>query len=500
MRKNEPIDFSIPTRQSYTAIVLIMYKLYKSVGKQFGFVLIFFVIGGPSKKIGFLTYVLAALAIFVSIYSIIAFFKYYFFIKGDKLIVHRGVFKKINLEIPFDRIQSINYEQNVLHRLFGVVKLDMDTAGSSIDEVQLHALDKDIAKALRGHILSNKQSVATVEGESETIQEQKTQTIFKLSFLQLLKVGITANHIRSGGLIIIFFLYMYENLEDVGLDVVNWLEQYTPMAEAMFKSFFFILFFVTVFFVASFIFSMIRTVLKYFNLTMDRMGDGFVVESGLLSRKQFAAKDTKIQTLRWSQNLLQQFAKIYLIVFQQASSVEVSTKKSLVVAGLDSENIDQTLSYVFKQKKSELNDIEWKGVDVYFLVKKIYRWTILCLILLSALYFLDERSWYLYVFAFYLFGLLNAYLKFKKKKYGLSKNILGVQGGTFGNWTAAMEQFKVQSISILSTPFQRRRGLASITINTASNTLRIPDIDKNEAEMMKDYFLYKIETSKEEWM
>jgi len=106
----------------------------------------------------------------------------------------------------------------------------------------------------------------------------------------------------------------------------------------------------------------------------------------------------------------------------------------------------------------------------------------------------------MYLIGFYLLGLISSYLKYKKKEYGISKNILGVKGGTFGNWTAAMEQYKIQSISVLSTPFQRRRGIASLKVNTASNSLKIPDIDRFEAERMKNYFLYKIETSKEEWM
>jgi len=113
MKKNENFDFSFPQRQSYVAILLIAYKLYKVLLRQLFPFLVIFLFGNKLKKASdSIFYIIIAVAVLGGIYSIISFFKYYFFLKENKLVIQKGVFKKSTTEIPFDRIQSINFEQN----------------------------------------------------------------------------------------------------------------------------------------------------------------------------------------------------------------------------------------------------------------------------------------------------------------------------------------------------------------------------------------------------
>ena len=133
-------------------------------------------------------YGIIAVALIAGLFSIIAFFKYFFYIKDNKLIVEKGVFKKSILEIPFDRIQSINTEQNLIHRVFKVVKLNMDTAGSAGNELQLFALDMDLAKQLNAKILKEKKEAQVVNKAEEEVESAERKIIFHLTIPQLLKV------------------------------------------------------------------------------------------------------------------------------------------------------------------------------------------------------------------------------------------------------------------------------------------------------------------------
>lgn len=501
-RKNE-LDFSIPMRQSYAAILIIAYRLYKVLLRQLFPLLIIFLFGGSLNKKDYLIYGVIALAVLGFIYSVVSFFKYYFYLKEDKLIVRKGVFKKSTLEIPFDRIQSINYEQNLIHRIFNVVRLNMDTAGSSASELQLNALDHELAKAISDHILthkthSNNEQVDTV---TEIDGRKNKKKIFSLSLSQLLKVGITANHLRSGGIIVFFFFWIWENLREIGQDFQEQIEDKIPVAtEAILGSLMIIAVLLLLFVVAAFIISLVRTVLKYYGLNMFRIGNGFVIESGLFNRREHAAKDDKIQLVSWSQNLLQKWANIFELRMKQASSLEVSDKKSIQVAGLEQQDILDSRAYLFKESDAELDTMALLPVNKYYRFRRIYYWSLILLPIAGLGFYMNKMDIGILAIGFYLFGLLSAHLKYKKKKYGVSANMLLLQGGTFGSRETMMRIHKIQNITLHSTPFQRRRALSSLILHTASGSLTIPDISELDSIQLKNQLLYQVENTKLNWM
>jgi len=408
------------------------------------------------------------------------------------------VFKRTSLEMPFDRIQSINFEQNVIHRLFKVVKLNMDTAGSTSDELQLHALDKNLAQALSDKILQNK----TVVQKEETLAEPKEEKkqVFKLSIWQLIKVGATENHLRSGGVIMFFFFWIYDNLREAGLDFKDKIESVLPMAQEMSKSLIFIAVVLLLFFLSSFVLSMVRTVMRYYDLKMFRRGDGFSIVNGLISKKEQAAKDQKIQIFKWSQNLLQSLTNIFEVNMKQASSGDGRQRRSFKVVGLSRSDVDNAKDYLFKNDILELKDTPLIKVDFYFLFKRIYYWTLGAGVLSALLYLANRTDDWPYLLVFWMYGLLRSYLSYKKKTFRIGKDILAINGGTFGKNRSYVYNRKVQNTRLQNTPFQRRRNLSSLVLFTASGTLTLPDIKTGLAKQIQDYLVYKVEKSGDGWM
>jgi len=491
-------DFSTPMRQSYAAILLIAYRLYKVLVRQlFPFILILF-FGNKETTSSFIMYTIIVIALIGFFYSIVAFFKYYFYLEDDKLIVLKGVFKKTKLEIPFDRIQSINFEQNLIHRMFNVIKLNMDTAGSAGSELQINALDQTLATALSDHILKHRSQQA-IETQTEQTKVEPKRIIFSLSIGQLMKVGITENHFRSGGLILFFVFWIWENLREIGMDVIGRMEDYAPMAKTITTSLIIMSVLFVLFMVVSFIVSLIRTVLKYFGLHMYRIGDGFIVESGLLNRREHAAKDHKIQVLSWSQNLLQKWTHIFELRLKQASSIAVNDKKSLQVAGLAWEDVLETKAYLLKDAVEELEHIELSGVNGYYRYRHMIYWTVFCVPIIAIAVYLQNFNVVVTSIAFYIYGLVSTQLSYKKKKFGISDKLVLLRGGIFGHSATMMELFKLQNIMIRRTPFQRRRGLGSLILFSASGQLTIPDISYDTCLSMKNTLLYKVESSKKSW-
>lgn len=504
--KKSNYDFTLPTRQSYAAILIITYRLYRIIVRQlFPLFIIFFIQGRVGKSNTFLISIIV-IASLGAIYSIVAFFRYFFYIEKEKLIVKKGVFKRSTLEIPFDRIQSINFEQNLIHRIFSVVKLNMDTAGSSTDELQLNALDQKMANALSKRILENRNAIPlALEDQSITdgpdfTQASPKEVIFNLSIPQLIKVGVTENHLRSGGVIIFFFFWIYDSLREVGLDFKEKIESYLPMAEELSQSLVIVLAFVLLFLVSAFIISLIRTVLRFYDLKMYRVGNGFSIENGLLNKKEQAAKDQKIQIFKWSQNLLQSFARIYELQMKQATSGEGARSKSFNVVGLTKNDVDKTRDFVFEESIHELDTIPEHKVEFYYLFKRLYYWTLTLIVMLVGAYFLDKFDYFGYIIAFWIFGIIRSHLSYKKKKFGIGEEMMLLKGGVFGRNSTLILNHKIQNVRIYDTPFQRRRKLSSLAIYTASGTLVIPDIRTSLARQIMDFLIYKVEKGGDRWM
>ena len=500
MKKNNlPYDFSIPTRQSYIAILIITYNLYKVLIRQLIPIIAIILIQGKLNKASWFLITIISVASLGAIYSLVAFFKYFFFINDQKLVVRKGVFKKSTVEIPFERIQSVNYEQNLIHRIFNVVKINIDTAGSVGNELQLNALDHKLAQQLSSHILESKKEIVSAD-ITEVIKEPVKEKIFHLSIPQLLKVGATENHLRSGAIIIFFFFYIYDSLEEVGLDVSEKGEEYLPVAQEIAQSLMIVAALIILFAVAAFVISLVRTILRYFDLTMFRKGEGFVIVSGLFNKKERAAKDEKIQLLKWSQNLLQRATGIFELVMKQASSAEMSDAKSFRVIGLSNTDIDKAQSYIFGEQSDAIETIDLEKVNSYYLFRRLYYTSLFFSGILLIEYLAEQHHLIFYTVIFLIIAIWACILNYRKKTFGVDHHLLKLNGGTFGLASTILSLHKVQNVSIGESFFQRRRKLSSLTIHTASGSIVIPDIPRNSALNLSDYLLYKVEKSTEKWM
>ena len=63
--------------------------------------------------------------------SVLMWWRFTFCVVDDELRVTKGVVWKVGLTLPLERVQSASIEQGLVHRVINVVKLSVETAGSS---------------------------------------------------------------------------------------------------------------------------------------------------------------------------------------------------------------------------------------------------------------------------------------------------------------------------------------------------------------------------------
>ncbi|MEZ4909841.1 MAG: PH domain-containing protein [Saprospiraceae bacterium] len=500
MKKNE-YDFSVPTRQSYVAIISILWRSVSLIFRQLLPIFVVLVIGKGGQSNSYILISAILISVLASIYAIINYYRTYFFLSEKELMLYTGVFTTKKVSIPFEKIQSINFEQTLLLRIFDVVKLKIDTAGSDKQEFDFHALQKEKAVHLRNIILSVKSNEKVKSSsyeidESLTVETQPTYiTLLHLDMVQLFKVGITQNHLKSGMLILVFFLWMYENLKDIGLD----LDKYSDNFDGLGFNTRLLMTLFLVFLVISIIISLIQTIIKNYDLVFSRGQKGFKIVRGFFTQTEVSAMDHKIQYIAWNDNLLKRILKIFDLTLFQATSAELDIKKQISVLGCTNHQIQDVSHALYKYSIGKpLYQFE-KIQPQYFIRFSIIISILGCLIFIGLSYVQSYQiAMVVALLVLYLVG--SRYLRFKKFGYRSDGNILHIKGGLFGNKNIVLPIFKIQSVSISQSPYQRRKHLADLHIFLAAGSIKIPYVTFKTAQNLMDSFVYIVESDKRKWM
>ena len=207
-----------PRRQSGYAIIMILLKFARLLVRQLWPILLIAVVNRGSSWDTWFMVVILAIGFFSLVGSIVAYFKFYYLIQGDQLHIDKGLFKRTSLDIPFDRIQTVDFEQNVIHQIFNVVRVNIDSAGTKGSEISFDALTMEDANELRDYILSQKAEILGDEID-ETVQEEQ-ELILRLDEMDLLKIGISQNHLRTAGILFGAMWALGENISQIfGRDI-----------------------------------------------------------------------------------------------------------------------------------------------------------------------------------------------------------------------------------------------------------------------------------------
>ena len=508
MKKNNiENNFSEPTRQSSVAILLIILKTYRILVRQaLPLILLFFVGKGFSGGKGYT--ILIGISVFAGlgmIYSIINYFRYYFYINKDELIIESGVFKRSKLNVPFDRIQTINFEQNIIHRVFNVVRLKIDTAGSAKAEFEFHAISHEKAESLRNLLLSKKKQVNRGDESSILVDASGDEgssafkTIMQLDIIDLIKAGAVENHLRSGGIILAFMWWIWSSIDEMGMhkDIFNDKMEETVMSQVN-SGLILVGIAIVVFFFLSFFVSMIKMVITNYDLKFMRSENGFKINGGLFTKKDVSALDHKIQVVSWGDNPLKKLIGIKDLRLKQASSIVLNKKTSIKIPSCKEEHIELVKDTLYGKKA--LSGINYSPIDKRYFYRNGGILSLVFIGLICLLLFLGQNTQAIF------FGVAGAlivftfYLSFRKKRYGFNKEMLVIRGGAYGDKTELLPIYKIQSLSKKQSPYQRRNGLANLVVHTASGKVGIPYIDNGIAQNIMDEFLYRIETDKRKWM
>ncbi len=505
-------NFKTPRRQSPIAIFLIVQKLIEQIIRQFWPILLVVVLNNfdfQTKSSGgnedpYFTRILFVIGGLSAIGSIIAYFKFYYYIKADEFIIEKGLFNKTKINLPFDRIQTINFEQNLIHRAFNVVSLEIDSAGSTQKEISLQAISRKEAEAIRFFIMTEKAKLKSVEEEVETINSNEAEVpdlLMQLNPLDLLKVGTSQNHIRGLGIIMGFGFWIFQTLEDFFPDY----QQGEDIAEYFIKDlgfgtiFYFSTYLVVALIVFSVLISLVTTVFQHFDLKFFRTKVGFKVTSGLFTKREASANINKIQLIRWEDSILKRLFGIFQLGLFQASSAAVNTRQSINIPGCYAHQIN-TVRATYFPAEQHLN-YSMHGISPLIIGRRVmYLGGIPMAILLLNAYF-NQSIWMAVAALLWpIFIYFTSRVYHQNWKFHLSEEGILTEHGMLGTQFTLLKWYKIQAVKVRQSIYQRRHAVADLYFYTAAGSVRIPYIPLEKAQKITNYVLYKVEVDNRSWM
>ena len=207
-------DLSEPQRQSPFAIVMIGVRVVRSLGIVQLLVAIAVIIRWAADgRLLFAIVVVGALFLTVSALS---WWRYTFQFVDSELVVTSGVLRADRLTVPVGRIQSVAVEQELLHRLTGLVKVVIDTAGSSQAEFTIDAVARPVADELQRRVGTARPGGAldrSPANEQSTIVEERI--VFQHDTRRLVVTALTMSPLAGLALLVPLLALSQEALEPI---------------------------------------------------------------------------------------------------------------------------------------------------------------------------------------------------------------------------------------------------------------------------------------------
>lgn len=92
-------------------------------------------------------------ALIISLGAIVQYRFYRYWLEGDKIRVQEGIFFRNVRQVPYKKIQNLNLVQSPLHRLFGVVKVQLESASGGKPEAVINVIDMQAVNEIgRAHV------------------------------------------------------------------------------------------------------------------------------------------------------------------------------------------------------------------------------------------------------------------------------------------------------------------------------------------------------------
>lgn len=412
----------------------------------------------------------------------------YWFEDGE-LRVKYGLFVKKKRYIPFERIQSLNYHEGIFHRIFGLVKVQVETAGNKggKPEAELTAIRKNAADVIEQEMRRAKTQVAKHLDEEQSPEQQVGEitapAIYHMSMRDLLVLATT-----SGGIGVV--LSGLAAIVSQFSDIIPYDEVFHELADFAKVGAFLVAVMVMFVLIVAWLVSVVITLVNYYDYTVRIEDEKLMITKGLLEKKRITLPLNRIQAIRIVENPLRQVFGFATVVVESAggNGENGRDKKIALFPLIKKQDCLQTLVQLFPEMNWQPEFTRAPKRARPFFYRIDFFWLVPII---------GACSYY-----FYPYGLLSLLLiplsillgvwQHRTAGYMIDGKQLAMQYRIFSRITLFMEKKRIQSMESSQTYFQKRKQVMSIKATVMSGmsgmTGNVPSLEQRDAETILSWY------------
>ncbi len=420
------------------------------------------------------------------------YFTYRFRVDDEGIMIRSGLLQKSVRNIPFSRIHNVALHQTVLHRVFGVAEVKLESAGGMTPEGQMRVLSLADAHALEELVrirggAREAQEAATGDGSSEPT------VLLSLPTSEVIRLGLISNR----GMIVVlaaFGLVAQTSGERIGDAISGSAESLVGLSRDMHlgiaSSIIGGLVLVLVLLVAIRLLSIVLALLQFHGFTLTEDGRRLSSQRGLLTRIRANMPRQRIQAWSLRESLTHRWFGRRSLVVDSASMQAGNDQRSLrdLAPVATPAVIDALICHLLPGNAWPMQ--RWHALHPRAWRRQFAIPALLSVVLAGAL------TWFQGPWGLALLGLLPVFLVRAKvwarhAGYSEESGLIAVREGWLDKRWRFAEVRKLQSLTLSQSPFDRRHGMASVHMDTAGASpfeppLRIRYLPEAQARALRD--------------
>lgn len=418
--------------------------------------------GGDSSKMMWKVLIPAAFVVFAIVSGILYWVRYrYRVVEGQLHIVH-GVFVVKEQFIPLERIQTIDISESLTHRLFGLMKVQVQTAGGKKAEAVLTAVTRQAAEQLKQELQFQHpatESVSAMNIDAAADEVSSPYPVYRVSWSNLLVAGLTVGNF---GFAITIIGTLLSKLDDIfpSLKVYKQIGQWFEHQSG------YILLLILVV-AAAWLFGVVISVVRFANFTVERREGRLFMKRGLFDRKEVTLPLRRIQAIRIVEEPLWQLFGLAAIHADSAGYGKEKGETSLIFPLMRKDQIPAFLQEMVTPFAVE----DWQRLEPLpikarygYIFRPIFSIAVLTLAVSCF------TRWGLLGLAGCLIAGILGFWAFRDGGSRTEGSLMLVRFRHIKRTTAIVPRRRIQSCSLTQSPFQRRKDLASFSMQIVSGS------------------------------
>ncbi|NBC25352.1 MAG: PH domain-containing protein [Bacteroidetes bacterium] len=451
-------------------------------------ILVLLFVGARSESFPFLMWMGGGFAL-LAIIGLLDWWRFLFKVQDGELHIKRGILIRKNLYLTKDRVQVIDISSGVVQRMFGLVKVDIQTAGSTSRAAMIEAVPQSTAAQINK--LLSKNGVSSDEKESEEEAADDHQ-VYGLPGKDLLIAASTSGRF---GIALSILGTLFSQIEPAIREselfdkLINLLPSQTDGVT--------IAAILVLFIVVAWLISFFSTLFMYGDFSVEVREDELVISRGIIEKKRITVPYNRIQALFVTEGLLRQPLGYCSVNIHSAGYGDEAGSGSIVLF---------PLLKISKVKRLLEKIVPHYNIHTPALKpprRAIRRYIIRSAFLLTAItailyWLLPVTNWIWLIPALSVFWGVQ---KYKDAAIGWENQNIIISNRSLSKKTAIIKRDRIQDVSVSSSWIQKFRNLCSSELHVASgdhgSSFSIEDIEKDDGRRYLEEFFKQREEQKE---